>query len=113
MTPLSDVSVDLGIHAAEVLSDVSDPTDYDTDPDYQPLKSIPVSVLELGGSEAFALGLSVATKLRRVFCDLESGSAPFDTENRLRVRGETLNVLNVRALDIPGEAICISECEVM
>lgn len=72
----------------------------------QPTDGTPVEcvVVDMPGNEARSLGLEVPVRLRRVFFDpMPDGSAPVDTNDQLKVRGETLDVLSVQRIETPGD----------
>ena len=67
----------------------------------QPTDGTPVecAVMDVPGREITALGLDMPQKVRRVFFDpTADGVPPVDEQDRLRVRGETLNVLSVQRI---------------
>lgn len=61
---------------------------------------VPCVVVDMPGNEARSLGLEVPVRLRRVFFDpTTGGEPPVDTNDQLRVRGETLDVLSVQRVE--------------
>lgn len=111
MTRFRDVARKLPVYTAEILRDTSDPNDYDASPAFGKVGELDVCILEEGGVEAFRLGLSVSEKLRRIFSDPDAGE--LSTSDRLQVRGETLDVLSVRAVRTRRDSLCIAEAKVM